>query len=129
MIDTIHDDIGPTGQVNGLRCQHTFEWYRNRNVGVLPRCLQFTDPLLNGLHFAGGTIENGVEDFHKEDVLILMSDNGIVTVQKVLTCCLNSGLQCRNNLCVFRLTIGDCLILKDDEEASCDGLTGTDRLD
>ena len=58
-----------------------------------------------------------------------MSDNGIVTVQKVLTCCLNSGLQCRNNLCVFRLTIGDCLILKDDEEPSCDGLTGTDRLD
>ena len=92
--------------------------------------LYLFDALIQGYAFAGLPIEDRVDDLQQKRILILMGNDHIVTVEKVLPCGPCSCFQSGNHFRVVCLAVIERrLILKNHQESSSDSLPGSDRLD
>ena len=97
-------------QVDRIRSQHTFEW--NRCAGICLSRLKIPDTPVNCFDFTGRTVENGVEDLHQKSIFIVMIDDGIVAMQKILACGLYCRFQSGNDLRILRLAVCDDFVLE-----------------
>ncbi len=114
-------------QVNALRGQHACQFDRLRRI--ITFFLKLANSALHRTFLTGRPIEDRIKNLKQESVLVIVSDDGVVAMLEILFCGLSCRLQCGYDFGIVRLPVVDGLILENQKEPSCDGITGTDRLD